>query len=320
MKFEKAVESYLEYAKNRHKKQGFITLTSDFNSRIIPFFKDKDIYKITKSDIIDWQNYIYSLGFRYSYMSKLYIEFKVFMDYCCFFYNLDFNCVKQVGNFVKKNEIKKVDFYTLKEFNLFISGFDNIVYKTFFTFLFYTGCRSGESMALKFSDIDGYDVKITRNLTTKGGRELDSPKSLCSIRVVKIDKYLLKDLLKLKNYYEKKYSCSGYDYFVFGGIKPLAPTTIERYKKKACDKVGLRKITNHQFRHSHATLLLNNGIIINEVSRRLGHSKVSTTLDIYTHTDLSQEKRVINTLNSMRFNFFITLTNGFKNLISILKH
>ena len=65
---------------------------------------------------------------------------------------------------------------------------------------------------------------------------------------------------------------------------------------------NLRKITLHQFRHSHATLLMQNGMMINEVSRRLGHSKTSTTLDIYSHTDLTQEKRVYKTLNHLRFN------------------
>jgi len=41
-------------------------------------------------------------------------------------------------------------------------------------------------------------------------------------------------------------------------------------------------------------------LVINEVSRRLGHSKASTTLDIYSHTDKTQEKRVIDTLFSLR--------------------
>ena len=116
------------------------------------------------------------------------------------------------------------------------------------------------------------------------------------------------------------YNKSNFDYFIFGGIKPLAPTTINRYKVKACQKANLRPITLHQFRHSHATLLVNNNVLINEVSRRLGHSNVSITLNTYVHTDSGQEKRVYNTLNSLRFNFFNSITSIFKNFISILKH
>lgn len=61
-------------------------------------------------------------------------------------------------------------------------------------------------------------------------------------------------------------------------------------------------------------------MLINEVSRRLGQSKVSITLDVYTHTNLEQEKRVQCTLNRMRYNFFDTITKDFKKFISILKH
>lgn len=59
--------------------------------------------------------------------------------------------------------------------------------------------------------------------------------------------------------------------------------------------------------------------MINEVSKRLGHSKTSTTLDVYSHTDLTQEKRVINTLNSLRFNFFTVMKYKFKSILKRLK-
>ena len=320
MSFIEAYEEFKIYASKRHKKQGFVTLTNDFKSKIIPYFSNCNIEDITSKDIIDWQNSIYDLNLKNSYMSKLYIEFSGFMKYCCDFHGLKNNPVKAVGNFKKKFEEKKVDFYTLDEFKKFIKCVDNNVYKQFFNLMFFAGTRPGEAMALKFSDLkDGY-ISITKNLTTKGGRNLDTPKNQSSIRKIKIDNVLYRDLLKLKKYYCDLYGNVSYDYFIFGGIKPLAPTTINRHKRKACLKANIRPITLHQFRHSHATVLLQNGMYINEVSRRLGHSKTSTTLDIYAHTNLSEEKRVYNTLNNMRFNFFATLTNNFKKLISLLKH
>lgn len=109
--------------------------------------------------------------------------------------------------------------------------------------------------------------------------------------------------MRLKKIYIERYKIDC-DFYIFGGIKPF-PTTINRYKLRACEKANLRPITLHQFRHSHATLLLQNNIMINEVSKRLGHSKVSTTLNIYTHTDLLQEKRVFDTLSNcfLKFTF-----------------
>lgn len=319
MSFEEAYKEYLLYAAKRHKKQSFVTLQSDFNSKIVPYFKDYTIH-LTKLDILNWQNYINSLNLAYSYESKLYIEFGCFMDFCCNFYGLEYNPVKAVGNFTRKFQEKKTDFYTLKEFNTFIKYVSHPVYKVFFDIMFFTGTRPGEAMALKFSDLKGDYLSITKNLTTKGGRVLDTPKNQSSIRTIRIDKRLKKEILQLKKYYEKKYGFVSGDYFILGGIKPISPTTINRYKKSACVKAHIRPITLHQFRHSHATLLLQNGIVINEISRRLGHSKVSTTLDIYTHTNSEQEKRVTSTLNSIRFNFLFTLQSDFQKIKSILKH
>ena len=241
-----------------------------------------------------------------------------FFDYCSSFYNFDKTIVSRVGNFKKKYEENKKDFYNLKEFKLFIRNLDNNIYKQFFNLMFFTGTRPGEAMALKFSDLQGDYISITKTISEHGNREIGSPKTRSSIRKIKIDKFLKKDLLSLKKYYEKLYNKSNFDYFIFGGIKPLSPTTINRYKIKACEKANIRPITLHQFRHSHATLLLHNGIIINEISRRLGHSNVSTTLNVYTHTDLTQEKRVTTTLNSLRFNLINTLSYNFQRIIYII--
>lgn len=303
MNFEKVYEEYLEYAKNQHKKQGFDNLRHDFNFRVLPYFKDCNIEDITKQDILSWKTKILDHNFKNSYNARLYYVFSKFLDYCCDYHSLESNVVREVGNFKKKIEYKKSDFYTLKEFNQFIKCVDNEIYKQFFNLLFYTGVRPGEAMALQFSDLQGDYISITKNMQRKGNRELDTPKNLSSIRNIRIDRKLKKDLLKLKKYYRKENKNSNINYFIFGGLKPLSPTSIDRYKLQACKKANIRPITQHQFRHSHATLLLHNNIVINEVSRRLGHSKVSTTLDIYTHTNLVQEKRVTSTLNSLRFNF-----------------
>lgn len=246
---------------------------------------------------------------------------KKFFDFCEMHYGFNAKILEEIGPFKLKIENKnKKKYYSLKEFKKFIKFVDNDVYKQFFNFLFYTGVRPGEAMALKFSDIDieNGTVSITKTMDEHGKREVGTPKTMSSIRIIKIDKQLKKDLIKLKSFYQDKYNDTKYDYYVFGGQKPLAPTTINRYKKQACEKAKLEPITLHQFRHSHATLLLHNNIEVHEISKRLGHSKVSTTIDVYTHENLDQEKRVYDTLNSMRFNFFKTISTSFKNFISFI--
>lgn len=300
MKFEVAFEEFKIYAMKRHKKQSFDTLSKKFIKHILPYFIGKDIYNLTKIDYLKWQNIILDFSFSNSYNQFLHSAFCQFLSFCQVYYNLEHNVAKEVGSFPKHFEEKKSDFYTLKEFKLFIKNVDHIVYKQFFNLLFFTGLRPSEAMALKFSDLQDDYLHIRHNIHRKGKRLLDTPKNASSIRIIKIDRKLKKDLLKLRKMYFDKCG-KNENLFIFGGIKPLSPTTIDRYKTKACKKCGLRCITQHQFRHSHATLLVENGIPINEVSRRLGHSNISTTLNIYTHTNLMQEKRVVAKLNFLRF-------------------
>ena len=86
-------------------------------------------------------------------------------------------------------------------------------------------------------------------------------------------------------------NCSN-DYFIFGGPKPLAPTTIDRYKKNACNKARIRPITQHEFRHSYATRMINKGKPINKVSKSMGHSSISMTLDVYVSVEIVGKLKV----------------------------
>lgn len=129
-----------------------------------------------------------------------------------------------------------------------------------------------------------------------------------------------KDLEELKKIYLNRYKAFKDDYFIFGGEKPLSTTTIDRYKRKACQKASLRPITQHQFRHRHASFLCSNGVPINVISARLGHSRISTTTDVYIHCNLEQQKRVSTLIDTQRNNFFKTIHRNFNKLFSILKH
>ena len=313
--FSVVYDEYILFSKERLKQQSYQSLIYKFRKHILPFFKDYYLEDITKLVILEWKESVISKNFSNNYNTSLYYLLSAFFEYCKNNYNFDKTIFSSVGCFKKKYEEDKHDFYTLEEFNKFIKYVKEEKYKQFFNFMFYTGTRPGEAMAITFKDIQGEYVIINKTISSHNGRHIGTPKTNSSYRSIIIDDRLKSDLLNLKKLYK---NCTD-NFFVFGGDKPLSPTTLNRKKIYACKKANLRPITLHQFRHSHATLLKDIGINVVDVSKRLGHSKVSTTLNIYTHTDYRNEKRVQSTLNSVRFNFFQCFNRYYKKLKSILK-
>lgn len=173
---------------------------------------------------------------------------------------------------------KEMQTWTIEEFNLFASYVKNYTIRAYFTFLFYTGCRRSEGKAVLKSDIkDGW---VTIDKTIKHNKQgVRAPKTASSVRKIKLDKYtleILKPLLAKDGPY------------LFGDFEPLGITTIQRSFDKAiaaanADGHPLKKIRIHDLRHSHATILINNGVNIVAVSKRLGHSDINMTLKVYTH-------------------------------------
>ena len=299
----KFIEVYYEYEKYvnlKYKPQTIRSLKERFITKIIPYWKDYNIYEIKEIDYLNWQISIEKENYSNNYKTNLHYLMTGFFDYLIKYYEIKKNIPRLVGNFKLKNEKKIYNTYNYKEFKKFIKCFDNEIYKQFFNFMFFTGVRPGEAMALKFNNLNKRIIQINNNIDEHGNRQESSAKTLSSIRAIEIDKKLNNDLLKLKKIYLKKYRKFDDNFYIFGGIKPLAPTTINRYKINACNKCGLKPIKLHEFRHSHATMLVEKGLMINEISRRLGHSNTSITLNIYSHAKKEHEKKVIKTLNFIR--------------------
>ena len=96
---------------------------------------------------------------------------------------------------------------------------------------------------------------------------------------------LLQEKAKTKKHYTDKW-------FVFGDELPFKETTIQVRKNKYCKLADVKQIRIHDFRHSCASFLIQNGASIVLVSKYLGHSKISVTLDIYTHLYDNELKKV----------------------------
>lgn len=160
--------------------------------------------------------------------------------------------------------------------------------------------RLGEIQALQWKDFKNGKLSITKSLTpktNKGAYEIKEPKTISSIRTISLGNNLTSYLEKCKDSVKKTPGFND-DWFIYGNINPLPSTTITRNKDKAIQKAGVKRITIHGFRHSHASNLIASGMNIVAVSKRLGHENVEITLKVYTHLLKENEDEIINYINN----------------------
>lgn len=87
--------------------------------------------------------------------------------------------------------------------------------------------------------------------------------------------------------------------FVFGETRSLPITSVQKVFEEGIKKSGVPRIRIHDLRHSHATMLINNGVNIVAVSRRLGHSDINITLKVYSHLLRKTEDEMVTTISNL---------------------
>lgn len=299
------IELYNDYINYKHqnlKYQSYRTIKNKFENHILPFFKDYRINSIKAKDYILWKDYILSKNFKYKTNCSLHLCMVNILNFAYDFYSLKENIASKVGNFSKRDYNPNViNFWTIDEFNQFIKFVDDEVYYSLFNVLYYTGMRLGECLALNWSDLKDNYISIDKTLirTNNGLYSFNTPKTNGSFRIIQLDNITYNILLSLKEYYKKIIGFNE-NWLIFGGIRPLSTTTIERKKNKYCKLAGVKQIRIHDFRHSHATMLISNKVPVTVVSKRLGHSDISMTLNTYSHFVPQDEDKAIILLNKIK--------------------
>ena len=102
----------------------------------------------------------------------------------------------------------------------------------------------------------------------------------------------------LKEQASKEYGFND-NYFVIGDAFPISSNTISSRKNRNCEIAGVPQIRIHDFRHSCASLLVNNGANITVVAKYLGHTKIEETLNTYTHLFNSALNEVVNLIDEL---------------------
>ena len=165
-----------------------------------------------------------------------------------------------------------------------------------FTTLAYSGLRIGELISLKESDIDvgTNEVNVTKTYynptNNKKEFKLLTPKTKGSVRKFELDPFvigLLKEHIKqhkevkMKN--RKIYKDQGFIFADEQGYPPTIKKVSIRLQRLLKMMDTDKHITPHSFRHTNISLLIEANVPIGEIQRRVGHTDITTTMNIYTH-------------------------------------
>lgn len=193
-----------------------------------------------------------------------------------------------------KLEKREVECFQPEELQLILACLDkeSIKWRTIINLLIETGCRRGEIMGLKWEDIYWEDCLLyicrSLNYTPQSGIFVDTTKT-GETRYIRVSKEMIDLLRQYELWYKELKEQSGDLWqetgFVFtkdnGGL--MLPDNVTQWLSTFSKKYELPPIHPHKFRHTMASLMITNRVDVVTVSKRLGHAKVSTTTDIYSH-------------------------------------
>lgn len=296
-KFGDVLDEWLALHKTRVKASTWRGIEKRVKKYVRPYFNDMYVDKITLRRCQDFTSKVSNKTPKsYVYVTGI---VKNTLDYALRLGMIESNPMLYV---IKPKPVQQVqdsskhdNFYNRDELKKFLDTAKDIDFKKYalFRLLAYSGMRVGECLALTWHDLDikNKTVSVSKTVArTEKGLVIQTPKTKASNRKISLDDRTIQILKEWQLEQRKQLLMLGInamnkEQLIFSNNSNTFITneTVRGYIKQISKKAGIYQITTHGFRHTHATLLFASGMDIKQVQARLGHSKVQTTLDIYTH-------------------------------------
>lgn len=277
--FNELKDLYLEEYKEKNKFETYLDTKNRIEKHITPIFGNIKVNGININHFNILKKNIANLNIKTKNSIITYL--KSILQFGVDNYDLDIPILPKIKTIPKGvTPPKKYNIWNIEEFTQFINVVDNIMYKALFTLLYFTGLRIGEALALNWNDINKNMISITKSCN-KRGKKITTPKTSNSYREVDIPKMVINTLNDLYNNDKNIYGFNN-NFYVFGGISPISRTTLNRYKDKYISIAQVKRITIHEFRHSHVTLLRKLKYDIKQIANRIGDTE-NTVMETYSH-------------------------------------
>lgn len=274
------------------------------NNRIIPGLGNIKLNRLKTIDIQKFINNLKEEGLASATVKKVFNIIRNSLEYAVDFNLVQMNVAKKVK--LPKIEQKEMSIWDADQANLFLKVAEEDVNYIAFYLAISTGMRQGEILGLRWKDIDlekGY-LYVRQTLSHDGKTFLSGAKTKASIRTIGLSDKTIETLKVHKQYSDKvRQECSSYqemDLVVCTQMgTPLNPANLRRTYNRLIEKAELPKIRFHDLRHTHATLLLSEGINVKVISERLGHSNIKITLDTYSHVLPIMQEEVMKKIDAI---------------------
>lgn len=302
-KVEDIAQRWLKYYKTTVKESTYNQTNRIIINHILPLFGNTYVDQLTvdkcEKAVYQWQKEAPVSFKRFIRYTNNILEYAINLEI------IDKNPMERVIRPKTKKKHKDFnDFYNRNELLTFLDcckKTESLKVYLFFHLLAYTGMRKGEALALTWNDINFKNSTLTINKGLTLGidfkRKIDTPKTVNSIRTIDLTPETISILKRWKSEQLKELFKLGFNglndsQIIFQSLqnKHLSPSKPTQWNERICKNNNLRRIKIHGFRHTHASLLFEAGVPMQDVKERLGHSSITTTMDVYTHVTKNKKQ------------------------------
>lgn len=301
-------KEYIERFLKISSRRGVRTATKIW---IKPLLGSKKVSKLKRLDVQKFVNHLSDNGLSPKTIRNYYSVLKTMMEFAVKMEIVDDTPCQHIT--LPKKEDKEAEYYSVEEMASFLDALEKLpdeelVFKAAAYIALFGGLRKSEILGLNWEDVDfeGGTIRVRRNrmIAPDIGVYEDTPKSKKGNRAVSLPPEVFAVLHDLKAQQAQAKLLLGEKYVDSpallrgSGGAPLYPNRLQAWLPEFVEKNDLPHITLHGLRHTHASMLAYMKADEMQISRRMGHAQLSTTLNIYTHLFEKTDKKIAEALSA----------------------